>query len=501
MINVIIVDDEVLARIGIKSFLENKENISVKGCFGSAKEALDYLHQSGGTDIVITDIEMSEMTGLEFIDALNKQQLAKGTIIISSYSDFEYARQAMKLEADSYILKQEINENNLVAEIEKIYKQKIAVEFKEPKEIKGIKQFADEREQQELCYRIGVLKIQQAYDAEGNNISGQVNESMLVSLLESVLGNYENGYLFVPYQKEMFVVFQFSRIMEENERQSIIEDVCYDLQQNIKLYINRTMVIGMSGMFEDFKQVQAYYQHGLNAAGLGFYDIEKPLFYTDEEISQEVPEYAFSSDNFLDDEGVSRFEKELTGFLTQCGDKRVGAERVQQALITKLNVLVYKVLHEYSFPLELMEKWDQKFQYFQVISGAENSKVMVMQIIRIMENFQTDLLTQLKEEEFSNVFRFVDQHLDGKISLTEMAELNCMSTASFCKKFKERTGLTLIQYINLKKIEQVKGYLKNDDYSLGQIAEMSGFCNENYMIRVFKRVTGQTVKDYKKGKL
>jgi len=60
-----------------------------------------------------------------------------------------------------------------------------------------------------------------------------------------------------------------------------------------------------------------------------------------------------------------------------------------------------------------------------------------------------------------------------------------MSTASFCKKFKERTGITLIQYINFKKIEQVKIIL------WGKL--------QNYMVRVFKRVTGQTISDYRRG--
>lgn len=59
--------------------------------------------------------------------------------------------------------------------------------------------------------------------------------------------------------------------------------------------------------------------------------------------------------------------------------------------------------------------------------------------------------------------------------------------------------MTLIQYINLKKVEQVRLYLKNEDYTLGQIAEMAGFCNENYMIRVFKKITGQTITDFRKG--
>lgn len=499
MIRVVIVDDEVLARIGIKTFFDSQENISVDGCFGSAKEALEYLHETGGTDIVITDIEMADMTGLEFIEVLKERRLAVGTVIISSYNDFEYARKAMKLEADSYILKQEINQEDLIKEVRRIYEQKKSSESQNPKEMKGMKQFADERAEKELVYRVGVLVIRQAYDQQGNSINGQVNENMLVSLLESVLSHYENGFLFVPYQKEMFIVFQFPREMGEEEQRTLIEDICYDLQQNIKLYINRSLSIGLSTRFYDFKAVLEYHEQAFEAVSLSFYDMAVPLFYTGEKITDEVPEYTFSSDNFLDEEGIRRFREELLDFLAQCREQLVAVVHVRQSLITKLNILVYKVLHEYSLPEILLEKWDQKFRYFQVISDADNMSVMVPKIMEVMEDFQSDLLTQLKNDEFSSVFQFVDNHLDGKISLTEMAELNCMSTASFCKKFKERTGMTLIQYINLKKIEQVRFYLKNEEYTLGQIAELAGFCNENYMIRVFKKITGQTITDFRKG--
>ena len=55
-----------------------------------------------------------------------------------------------------------------------------------------------------------------------------------------------------------------------------------------------------------------------------------------------------------------------------------------------------------------------------------------------------------------------------------------------------------IQYINLKKIEKVKEYLKRPEYTLGEIADLTGFSNENYMVRVFKKITGSTITDYRK---
>ena len=64
MIRTIIIDDEILARIGIQTFLEGKQDIAVQGTFSSSLDALGYLRGENQVDIVITDIEMPDMDGL-----------------------------------------------------------------------------------------------------------------------------------------------------------------------------------------------------------------------------------------------------------------------------------------------------------------------------------------------------------------------------------------------------------------------------------------------------
>ena len=69
MIRIIIIDDEILARIGIQTFLEGKQDIMVQGTFSSSLDALAYLRGGSQVDIVITDIEMPDMDGLAFLKA------------------------------------------------------------------------------------------------------------------------------------------------------------------------------------------------------------------------------------------------------------------------------------------------------------------------------------------------------------------------------------------------------------------------------------------------
>lgn len=122
MIRTIIVDDEILSRIGLQSFIDGKEGIKVVGVFGSAEEAIEFLRESY-VDVVLTDIEMLDINGLEFIQYLKENRLTGGAIIVSCHEDFAYAQRAISLGVDGYILKHSVTEQMLIEEIKKLMKK------------------------------------------------------------------------------------------------------------------------------------------------------------------------------------------------------------------------------------------------------------------------------------------------------------------------------------------------------------------------------------------
>ena len=77
-------------------------------------------------DVVLTDIEMSEINGLEFIRQIRQRHMAKGVIIVSCHDDFSYAQKAISLGTDSYILKHSVTEKALIEEVRKVYEKQQA---------------------------------------------------------------------------------------------------------------------------------------------------------------------------------------------------------------------------------------------------------------------------------------------------------------------------------------------------------------------------------------
>lgn len=105
MYTVIIVDDDELIRKGLEKVIRWEEmGFSVKGTFQSAVEALEYLRDHS-VDVILTDIRMPQMSGLELIEGAKGYQKEIKAVIISGYGEFELAKQALVLKVEDYLLK------------------------------------------------------------------------------------------------------------------------------------------------------------------------------------------------------------------------------------------------------------------------------------------------------------------------------------------------------------------------------------------------------------
>jgi DNA-binding NarL/FixJ family response regulator len=114
MIKVVIVDDHQLIRQGIKAILENSGNIEVIGEAEDGLAAVDIV-SSLIPDIVIMDIFMPRLTGIQAIEKITALGLQTKIIALSMYSDAVIAQQALQRGAKAYIVKRSITEELLPA--------------------------------------------------------------------------------------------------------------------------------------------------------------------------------------------------------------------------------------------------------------------------------------------------------------------------------------------------------------------------------------------------
>ena len=488
MIRAIVVDDEILSRIGIRSFIDGKEDIKVTGVFGKAIEALEYL-RNNVVDVVLTDIEMADMSGLDLISNIREEKLASGIIILSCHDNFAYAQEAISKGTNSYLLKMDITEEILIREIKKVY-----VETKP--ESKSIRKGNVQQENMigKGVYVIGVLRIKSCENDEKS--IQHLDGVMLVSLLEEVVARYQMGTLFSPYKKEMFIIFQFDSRLTVEERECELLKNLSAINNNVRQYINGEITFGISSVFSDLKETRERYREAVIAVDMDFYELGKTVYTWRKETAQ-MPIITFSV-QFTEENGMEIFSSQLHEICESARKKLIPADTFKGHLIQGLNDLIYQIVHENNFSTELLGGWNLNSQIVSLITKMQSIKQLEKELILLFGKIHTDMLEKMREDEFSKIIRYIEQNLECKISLAELAGIGCMSTASLCKKFKERTGITIIQYINKKRIEKAQILMKNPRNSLWQIAEDTGFANVNYLIRVFKKITGVTVGEYRK---
>ncbi|MFL1011447.1 response regulator transcription factor [Flavisericum labens] len=104
VINVVLADDHVLVRDGIRALLEDQTGIVVVDEASNGKEALEIVEQNR-PDVLIVDIRMPEMNGIEVVGEINKRYKDVKTLVLSMHDSEEYVVQAIQAGADGYLLK------------------------------------------------------------------------------------------------------------------------------------------------------------------------------------------------------------------------------------------------------------------------------------------------------------------------------------------------------------------------------------------------------------
>lgn len=190
---ILLVDDERLILMGLKKYIEKIEDVSCQvETAGNAKQALqilEYFH----ADLLITDIEMPGMNGLEFLDAVNRRNLCEHTIILSGYDKFEYAKEAIRYGVQDYLLKP-VDKEALRENIRAIaQKQK-----KKPD---------DRLKAYRSCFaHIDAESVPETIRREVEFIRGNYNQDISLSLLAERFGKKEN-YLCSLFKREWDVTF------------------------------------------------------------------------------------------------------------------------------------------------------------------------------------------------------------------------------------------------------------------------------------------------------
>ena len=108
------------------------------------------------------------------------------------------------------------------------------------------------------------------------------------------------------------------------------------------------------------------------------------------------------------------------------------------------------------------------------------------------------LLPRGMDERIEQAAAYMQEHCAEPLPVEALARLACMSPYHFQRRFKEETGLTVHQYLNRQRVGRAKQLLLSTALPVSKIAEQTGFSGSSHLAAVFKAMTGQAPRDYRR---
>ena len=500
MKRVLIVDDDFLVRTYLKQMINwEQEGFYIIGDAKNGREALKIL-QRDGADILIADVSMPIMDGIELTRQVKKLSPRTHILILSCHDDFVYVKQAMKLGIDDYLLKNDLSEETLLDAL-----HKISFESEDNGEI-------------ERLALIGRKKLREdffkAFDAgetdklEKLSLDAEINSKFQSAAMFMIIPEkwHEREQLLTDAERENFLS-AFSEMTLNTCRNLLgdkIQPLIFDSRRED--FFHWGLIVD-GGTFDTAQRLQTF-------AKL-YFNLELKIFFTPPkknlvELSEQWQKiYVARADSFYSDEKIISAEDLLPLEVKIPDELKISVRELMEALnfsdedfSAALEIFRKKLLNAKLHP-EILST-------FMTEQSAESERNLLPSPLQA-ENFSTwfseweKFLKNLRARQGKDylhpairlALRYIDEHRQEDISQTDVADAVHLNTSYFSTLFKKFVGKGFNDYIIELRLAHVKENLATTSDKIKNIAAAEGFNDYQYFIKVFKKNTGLTPGQYR----
>ena len=530
MKKVLIADDEFLVRLGLKTTINWEENgFLIVGEAKNGKEAVE-LFEKFDPDILLTDIRMPIMDGLELIQELRKRKKTLRAVILSHYDDFNYAREALKIGASEYILKSDLSKENLLVALRKLSDEIDSL----MEDLRPIKVEASGRPGENgLFLEVLLEKITEGSISSGQELGNCIGKykqlfkynsfAFLYGIVEDVqsTGLDKEMELFVRNMgnisrqlfegKELIYSLNFHKnyftcllnLHEGESREKTFESlygICLILKKNIKQFLDIDINMGISSISTDSDSLLDLFEQSKTAQKYCFFEPAGIVFFEEEMLARKgvCPNISFEALMGC----VKTLEADkIAQYIDTVFDELFKLKQVEYVKDVFIDFLSYAKIISKELNLKNGPALSEaKFSYsnFDKLYSFHAVKKYLADIYQAMVDYIADNKTNSYSFVINKSVEFVKQNYQKNIALSDAAEYVEISKSYLSLLFKQETGINFTAFLTNYRIEMAKKLLVSSNYKIYEIAEKVGFENPYYFSKVFRDIAGMTCKDYKK---
>ncbi|TCL62587.1 YesN/AraC family two-component response regulator [Hydrogenispora ethanolica] len=517
MYKILVVDDEKLLRQGLIHLTNWTEHgYIVTGEAANGIEALQFIG-TNRPDIVITDIVMPVMGGIELIKKLREDGDNLPVIIVSSYSEFQYVREALQLGAVDYLLKQEISPASLLRVIEKA-RSKAAENGSDSSKTPSRK---EEHLEQLFLSLLTTESMDKKIFFANISAYGFVlrDENLQLILLcpeqaapwkdiklnypaatlkKAVLGCFHPELTpFIFFSSEKVITLLLNTSPADVPR---IEAACIQAINQLNSLGNGAYVAALSETYSGIEQTRNIYFKTLPVAQFRFYDHAQLLFkFTEYEGKIDVPIVDYKQlAAWLEKSDFEGLYSSIAGYINFSleNERYFEPYELKKMLVEVFNYLLF-YLSESGF--EMTDIKENRFQYIKMIEDARSMPELLKDFKNITDLVGIKHTTGVKRysELITGVIDYIKNNFGKDISLTTASSYLHVNKNYLCDLFKQQTGENFSDYLIHIRLEKAKEILKTSHLSIAVVGEQVGYPNPSYFAQLFKKHLGITPLEYR----
>lgn len=537
MYRILLVDDEILVRDAIRENIDWAEmDCELVGDCENGQEAAEFVKKHP-VDIVLTDICMPYMDGMELSHFLHDNYPDTVIVIFSGFGEFEYAKKAIQYNVSEYMLKP-VTAMELRQVIEKM-KGKVDQKRKEKQRLEHLTKTSESYRKnaqiirskaiealvnctrdinesleqlegmgitlQASNYRVAVFDMDLYSDMYQLDVEKRQESALMAFVLfnvsDEIVSREGIGIAYQEGSSRVCVLFQGSRNKETAQQ---VTSVCREIQSKVKELIGIEISIGIGNWVREPQQLilshdlaQQAIQYRYLLGGNLLIDMEEDK--TGQNISlQESLEYFTNAIKTGQKENMelalSKMEQEIKGAFVNKSRACIYLQQIIRAvgnacetvgseldgIVGNGDKLIQRVTEQKTFQkaIGLVKEYaSEAFEELQNLNSSSGQRQALLAVDYIQNNY-----------------------MDPDLSLNSICSYLNISTSYFSTIFKEVTGGTFTEILIRTRMDKAKELLENTTMKNYEIAEKVGFSDPHYFGISFKKMTGKTPTEYAREK-
>ncbi len=505
MTKVLIADDELLPRIGLKSLLDwGQYGYAVIGECEDGQSALEAIREKQ-PDIVITDMKMPVIDGVELIRRVKQERIPCKFIVLSGYDDFDFVREALLLGAEDYLLKLEMTQGKLLKSLEKARDS-----------LQKERDMQEEQQKKEAVYSKAFYEMKRQFLRDC--LRGAITEE------ELIVRRMEELFIDLPPKNLICVMLRFQNF--SSGQKPLLHTSVLNALAKVSQEYGKAEITDIGGLAVAVISLTNRDPSALRRLSDSLRFVLKNMLNLEAEIvcSSVFDGYGGLSGGFQAAEKLLRspsgqaipMEPELRAL-----EKDLNACRRRES-VEDLDRILERVRKSEDFFGDRLDgvcytiiflvngfcsanQLDRKTLFpehspYEAVRSMETPDDCARWIERLKEALEGVLLTENTGGNPAAVIRikrYVNDHLKEELSLDTIAADAGLSPSYLSRMFCRQTGMNLIAYINECRVKRAKELLRDSNLKIYEVSQEVGFENPHYFSRIFKRHTGMTPYEYR----